>query len=73
MKVDDKQRFERTEKMMMRWMFGVILKERKGSEELRRRLGIRSLSDTVREGRRKRFGHVERKDEVDWVSACIEM
>lgn len=34
MKVEDMQRLERAE-MMIRWMCGVTLKDRKGSEELR--------------------------------------
>ena len=70
MKVEDMQRLERTEKMMIRWMCGVTLKDRKTTEELRQRLGIVSVCDRVREGRLRWFGHVERKVEGDWVSAC---
>ena len=44
MKVEDMQRLERAEKMMIRWMCGVTLKDRKGSEELRQRLGIMRLT-----------------------------
>ena len=73
MKVEDMQRLERAEKMMIRWMCGVTLKDRKGSDELRQRLGIKSVCDRVREGRLRWFGHVERKDEGDWVSACRDM
>src|SRR5664279_5613014 len=56
--------------MMIRWMCGVTLKDRNSSEELRERLGIVSVSDIVRQGRLRWFGHVERKDTDDWVSAC---
>ena len=35
MKVDDMQKLERTESMMMRWMCGVSLKDRKAAVELR--------------------------------------
>ena len=70
MKVDDMQRLERTEKMMIRWMCGVTLRNRVASEELRERLGIASVSDMVRRGRLRWFGHVERKGAEDWVSAC---
>jgi hypothetical protein len=73
MKVEDIQRLERAEKMMMRWMCGVTLKDRKTSEELRERLGIVSVSERVRQGRLRWFGHVERKDECDWVSACRDL
>ena len=39
MKVEDVQHLERTERMMVRWMCGVTLRDRKSSEELRKRLG----------------------------------
>ena len=70
MKVDDVQRLERTERMMIRWMCGVTLKDKKSSEDLRKRLGILSVSDRVRQGRLRWFGHVERRDADDWLSAC---
>lgn len=38
-----------------------------------RGLGIRNVSDTMQEGRLRWFGHVERRDEGDWVSACTYM
>ena len=50
MKVD-MQRLERAEKMMVRHMYGVTLKARKSSEELRQRLGIESVTEVVRRGR----------------------
>ena len=31
------------------------------------------VSDIVRQGRLRWFGHVERKDAGDWVSACRDM
>ena len=64
---------ERAEKMMIRWMCGVTLRNGKTSEEIRNRLGIVSVSDLVRQGRLRWFGHVERKDADDWVSACSNM
>ena len=51
MKMEDIQRLERAEKMMIRWMCGVTLKDRKSSEELRERLGIVSVCDKVRSGK----------------------
>ena len=50
MKVMNMQRLERTEKMMIRWMCGVTLKDRKPSEELIKRLGIERVCDRVRQG-----------------------
>jgi hypothetical protein len=69
-KVDDMQRLERTERMMVRWMCGVSLKNRVSSEDLNRRLGVDRVAEVVRRGRLGWFGHLERKDRNDWVSAC---
>ena len=55
---------------MIRWMCGMTLKDGKTSEELRERLGVVSVSKRVRQNKLRWFGHVERKDEDDWVSAC---
>jgi predicted aminopeptidase len=49
MKVEE-QRLEWVEKMMMRRMCGVTLKDQKQSEELRERLAIVSVSKRVRQG-----------------------
>ena len=46
-------------------MCGVKLNERKKSEELRELLGLDQKS------RLRWFGHVERKDDNDWVKGCI--
>jgi len=70
MKVEDMTRLERTERMMVRWMCGVSLRDGKSSEELRKRLGIEGVADMVTRGRLRWFGHVERKLEDDWVSKC---
>src|SRR5450432_185777 len=73
MKVEDTLRLERAERAMVRWMCGVTLKNRISSERLRSRLGIKSVTDVVRRGRLRWFGHVERKESDDWVSACSEL
>ena len=70
MKAEDMQGLERTERMMIRWMCGVKLSDRKASAELLSRLDIESVSDVVRRGRLRWFGHVEHKQPDDWVSAC---
>ena len=72
-KMEDMQRLERTEKIMIRWMCGVTLRDIKSSEELRQQLSVVSVSDVVRQDRLRWFGHVERKDADDWVSACRNM
>ena len=43
------------------------------SEELRKRLEIEDVADVVRKSRLGWFGHLERKDAGDWVSACRNM
>ena len=64
---------ERTEKMMVRWMCGVTLKNRITSEELRNRLSIEAVTEIVRRGRLRWFGHVERKADDDWVKKCSKV
>ena len=70
MKADDLRSLERTERMMVRWMCGVSLKDRGCSEDLYNLLGINCVADVVRRGRLRWFGHLERKSVDDWVSAC---
>jgi len=73
MKVEDMQRLERAERMMVRWMCGVTLKDKISSEELLSRVGVEPVGDVVRRGRLRWFGHVERKSEDDWVKKCLEL
>ena len=61
---------ERNENVMLRWMCGVTLKDKVPTVELRRRLGIEGVVEVMRRGRLRWFGHVERKEVDDWVSAC---
>jgi hypothetical protein len=71
MRVEDMQKLKRTEASMMRWMCGVSLKKHISNEELRGRLGVDCVSDIVRRGRLRWFGHVERKGD-DWVKKCMD-
>src|SRR3989441_935115 len=70
MKVVDMQRLVRTENNMVRWMSGVILKDRRTCEELRQGLGIERVERVVSRGRLTWYGHVELKNADDWVSKC---
>ena len=70
MKADDLRSLERTERMIVRCMCGVSLKDRKRSEDLCNLLGINCVADVVRCGRFRWFRHLERKGVDDWVSAC---
>ena len=58
------------ERMMVRWMCGVSLKDRKRSVDLYSLLSVHSVNEVVRRGRLRWFRHVERKSGNDWVSAC---
>ena len=69
-KVEDIKRLERAERTIVRWMCGVTLKNRCKSEDLLSRLGIDSVEEVVRRRRLRWYGHVERKEKNDWVSAC---
>ena len=51
--------------MMVRQMCGVMLKDRKTSEELRSRIGIENMADVIQRGRLHWFGHVNRKEDND--------
>ena len=51
MKVDDMQRLERKEILMVRWICSVSLKDRIPSKELNSYLGVSSVTDVVRRGR----------------------
>ena len=56
--------------MMVRWMCGVSLKNRKRSVDVYSLLRVQSEAEVARRGRLKWFGHVKRKSGDDWVSAC---
>ena len=70
MKAENLHSLERAEHMMVRWMCGVSLKDRKRSEDLYSLLGVQSVAKVVRHGRLRWFGHVEYKNGDDWVLAC---
>ena len=62
MKAEDMQRLERTERMMVRLMCGASLKSRLSSKDWNKRLIVEAVTDVVRQGRLRWFGHLERKD-----------
>ena len=66
MGMGDMQRLERTGRMMVSWMCGVSLKSRMSSKKLNARLGIEAVSEIVRRGRLRWYGHIERKGSDDW-------
>ena len=72
MKADDLRSLERTERMMVRWMCGVPLKNRKHSEDLCILLGIICVADVVRRGRLRWFGHLEHRSVDDCRRLVVE-
>ena len=70
MKVEHELKLNCTEMSMIRWMCGVKINERKKSEELRELLGLEPISLMIKRSRLRWFGHVERKDDNDWVKRC---
>jgi len=71
MKVEHELKMNCTERSMIRWMCGVKLNERKKSEELGELLGLEPVRLMIKKSRLRWFGHVERKDDNDWVRRCI--
>ena len=65
MKAENQHSLERAECMMVRWMCGVSLKDKKQSEVL-----YSLLAEVVRRGRLRWFGHLEPKNGDDWVLGC---
>ena len=69
-RVEEEPRMERKENVTLIWMCGVTLRDKVPTVELRRTLGIEGVIEVTRRGRLRWFGHVERKEGDDWVSAC---
>ena len=67
MKIERELKMNRTEMSMIRWKCEVKLNERKKSEELRELLELEPVSLMIKKSRLRWFGHVERKDDNDWV------
>ena len=70
---EQRERLERTEMKMVRWMCGVSLRERKTSKELRRMMGIEAIGELVQRARLRWAGHVLRKENTDGVKKCMDM
>ena len=70
--VDAGLKFERAEMQMIRWMCGISLKDRRTNEELRRLVGVEPITNFIRSGRLRWYGHVMRKGDEDWVKKYME-
>ena len=65
--------FESTEMRMLRWMMGVSLKDKMRSEDLRRHAGVENIHKVMRRNRLRWYGHVQRKEDGDWVKKCMNI
>ena len=68
----EKERLERTEMRMLRWILGFTLRDRKRNDDIRRILGVACITDKVREARLRWCGHVQRREEDDCVKRILE-
>ena len=57
---------------MVRWMYGIKLKDRVSNKELRERLGIVDIMSVLQQNRLRWYGHVLQKEDNDWVKKCME-
>ena len=48
------------------------MKDRRTNEELRRLVGVEPITNVIRDGRLRWYGHVMRKGDEDWVKQCME-
>ena len=67
MKQELESKLETTDMRMIRRISRVSLRDKKKSAELRSRLGVEAIGEVCRRNRLRWFGHVERKDDKDWV------
>ena len=73
LKAEHEMKLERTEMRMIRWMSGVSLQDRRTSQDLRSRVGVVPINDITRRNRLRWFGHVQRKEDNDWVKKCTSL
>ena len=73
LKKDSETKIQRTENKMLRLMCNVRLKDRVSSEELRKRIGVEPIKDVLVRNRLRWLGHVERRDNENWVKKSFNM
>ena len=73
MKVEDLRRLMTAERRMVRWMFGVSLKDKISSQDLLCRLKLEDIAVAIRRGRLRWFGHVVRKADDEWVKKVMDL
>ena len=69
MKVKHEAKLDRNEISML----GFNLKDNKKNTEIRGLLGLDPVSLTIKRSRLQWFGHVESKDDADWLKRCMKV
>ena len=69
----EEQILEKTEKMMLRRIKGVTLKDKVKSVDIRKELGVTSIQEKAREMRLRWYGHMQRMEENNEVRAVVDM
>jgi len=69
---DNKVALQRVEMKMVRWICDVKVKDRVPSKELSQRLKTDDVILVVQQNRSRRYRHVLRKEDTDWVKKCME-
>lgn len=72
-KKKDEDILERTEMVMVRWIAGISLLERRESINIRRMCGVCNIREKATEARLRYFGYVKRKDEEEPVKKAMIM
>ena len=63
---------QRAEMRMVRWMYNVKVKDGVPSKELRERLAIDYIILILQQNRLRWYGHVLRKEDIEWMKKCME-
>ena len=63
--IDVGLKFERAEMQIIRWMCGILLKDRMTNAELRKLVGVEPITTFIRSGRLRWYGHVMKKGDED--------
>src|SRR6218665_976299 len=56
---------------MLRWILGVSLKDKKGSEAIRKTLGVARITDKIREARLRWYGLVMRREDENFMKRIM--
>ena len=72
LKTDDVHRIKRNDNMMIRWICSAKLADKIPMLNLRTRLGLHSIDDTLRYNRLRWYGHLKRMKIDNWSNKIME-